>query len=92
MNESPFGNVELKFPVGYTLKIIVQSDVDDKETERYVHRVFEDLKIINTHWSKRASSKGAYICYSIEVIVSNRPTFDSMYEMLNKMNGVKYIL
>ena len=82
---------ELKFPVTYDLKIIMESG-NDEENQIVIKKVLDDLKIPNSNWDIRESSLGNYKRYSVKITVISKKIMEELYNVLPKIPKVKSVL
>ncbi len=82
----------LRFPVNFDLKVIMISRGDDEENRVKLRALLDRLSILYREWRSKKSSKGNYISISINVTISSRYIFDSLYADLRKLEGIKFAI
>lgn len=82
---------ELKFPVTYDLKVIMESG-NDEENQAAIKKVLDDLKIPNSNWDIKDSSLGNYKRYSVKIIVISKKRMEELYNVMPKIPKVKNVL
>lgn len=85
-----FGNEKVEFPIHYHIKVIMDATVSDKENEKILKEIFENLQIKTSDWKNRLSKNGNYISFTIKIFVENKETFDELYKQLNDHKSVKW--
>jgi len=85
-------NKEIKFPVSYTLKVILENSIAEKNHLKELKSVLLKLGVEYKSFSSRLSSNKKYISFSVGIKVDDRQTFDSLYIELKKIPGIKYAL
>lgn len=88
----PLGNKNLKFPVSYHLKAVLEASLGEEADKQKLESVFETLQIAYTFHDHRPSSKGNYISYTYQVTIHNRPQMLELYEKLKSVEGLKFAL
>lgn len=87
--ENIFENEELQFPVSYDLKVFMDATIpDDKNKNEVASRLYH-LEIPFSHWAKRLSSKGKYVCFTVSVTVNDDDTFKKLYRELRSIPGLR---
>jgi putative lipoic acid-binding regulatory protein len=87
--EQAFGDEELKFPVSFDLKVFMDATIPDEQNKAEVAARLYDLEIPFSHWEKRLSSKGKYVCFTVSVTVNNDGIFKDLYRELKTIPGIK---
>jgi putative lipoic acid-binding regulatory protein len=80
---------EVDFPVSFDLKVFLDGTVPDDENKTEVAKRLYELEIPFSHWEKRLSKKGNYVCFTVSVTVDDDDTFQSLYEELESIPGLK---
>jgi len=91
-NNGHSDNKEIKFPVSYTLKVILENSIDEKNHLKELKSVLLKLGVEYKSFSSRLSSNKKYISISVGIKVDDRTTFDSLYMELKKIPGIKYAI
>ena len=82
---------EIKFPVTYDLKVIMESG-NDVENQIVIKKALDNLKISNSNWDIRESSLGNYKRYSVKITVISKKIMEELYNVLPKIPKVKSVL
>jgi len=80
----------LRFPLSYTLKVIMDATLSDQENEAGLSRVLSDLSIPFAIKNQRLSTSGFYMTYSIMVTINTYETMRSLYIKLKNVPGLKF--
>jgi len=84
-----FSEKEVEFPVSYDLKVFMDGTIPDEENKVEVARRLYELEIPFSHWEKRLSKKGNYVCFTVSITVEDNNTFKSLYKKLEGIPGIK---
>ena len=85
-----FDGKEIEFPVSFQLKaVLVGTENDDDNKEKLVE-VFKKLNITYSYHDKKVSSKGAYVSFTYNVTVVDRPQMDALYADLKNIKELKF--
>ncbi len=84
-----FNEEKVEFPVSYDLKVFMDGTIPDEENKVEVARRLYELEIPFSHWEKRLSKKGNYVCFTVSITVDNNSTFKSLYKRLESIPGIK---
>lgn len=85
-------NKEIKFPVSYTLKAILDNSIAEESHTKELKSILLKLGVAYKSFSSKLSSNGKYISISVGIKVDDRKIFDSLYIELKKIPGIKYAL
>ena len=88
-SNNPFNEEEVEFPVSYDLKVFMDGTIPDEENKVEVARRLYELEIPFSHWEKRLSKKGNYVCFTVSITVEDNNTFESLYKKLGGIPGIK---
>ncbi|MCP4049513.1 MAG: DUF493 domain-containing protein [bacterium] len=83
-------NEKIKFPVKYTLKVIIEVNTGADENIDVLKKILLKLSISHGEITFRVSRNAKYYSYSVEVIVNNQEIFDGLYQALNEIPGMKF--
>jgi putative lipoic acid-binding regulatory protein len=86
---NPFSEEAVEFPVSYDLKVFMDGTIPDEDNKVEVARRLYELEIPFSHWEKRLSKKGNYVCFTVSITVDDNHTFKSLYEELESIPGLK---
>ncbi|MEG2075900.1 MAG: DUF493 family protein [Victivallaceae bacterium] len=89
--EQPFGDAELKFPVEWVFRFVVEAG----QTEIFLagcRNFIEKFGIIDVVSEQRGSSGGKYKSYHLRVLFTDRALMESMSAEAGKLPGVKFVL
>jgi len=88
-NPGSAGGKDLKFPVSFDLKVFMDATIPDETNKSELAGRLFHLEIPFSHWEKRLSSGGKYICFTVSVTVDDEPTFKKLYNELKTIPGIK---
>lgn len=92
INNNPFGDTELKYPVRVAMKAITYSTYTEEEHKVAIEGVLKLLDLNSFDWKKKNSNAGKYISYSFAVTILNADQLENLYKMLNDLDVVKMLL
>lgn len=87
--EGPFNGEKVEYPVSFNLKVFMDATISDKENKNALAKRLYELEIPFSHWEKRLSNKGKYVCFTVSVTVNNEGKFKDLYTELRKIPGIK---
>ncbi len=82
----------LDFPLEFTLKIIVENVLTDKENKNNIKTVLESENINGKDWSSKLSKEGKYLSYRVKVTISDKVQMDSLYAKIKSIPHIKYAI
>lgn len=82
----------LKFPVTFELKVVLETNAAIKEQQNNIETILQELQISNAYKNHKMSTKGTYCSYTYQVKVQSREQLQQMYTGLKLLNGFKFAL
>ena len=82
----------LQFPQSFTIKLIVENVLTDKENRKNIEAVFLSENINGTDWSTKLSREGKYISYNVAVSVDDKEQMDHLYGKIKDLPHIKYAI
>lgn len=83
---------KIKFPISYTLKVIMESSPGDEKNIQFITDVLKRTQVPFSEWNKKKSAEGKYTSYSVNVTLNSLITLRLMYSELKKNEAVKFTL
>jgi len=83
---------QVKFPVTYMLKAVMDATIDDDVNREHLVAVFKNLNMNYLYSGKKISSRGKYVSFTFKITVVNKIQFEKLYAMLRQVEGLKYAL
>jgi len=82
----------LEFPQSFTIKIILENILTDRENKKNIEAVLLSENITGTEWSSRLSKEGKYLSYSVDVIVGDKNQMGRLYGKIKDIPHIKYAI
>lgn len=82
----------LDFPQSFTIKLIVENLLTDKENKENIQTVLTSENIEGSNWSYKLSKEGKYLSYSVGVTVDNKDQMDRLYGKIKEIPHLKYAI
>lgn len=82
----------LQFPQSFTMKLIVENVLTDKENRKNIEAILLSENMNGADWSTRLSGEGKYISYHVAVSVADREQMDRLYGKIKNMPHIKYAI
>ncbi|MBB6480461.1 YbeD family protein [Spirochaeta isovalerica] len=82
----------LEFPQNFTIKVIVENMLTDKENRKNIEAVLLSENIIGVGWSSKLSKEGKYLSYSVAVRVEDKSQMDRLYGKIKDIPNIKYAI
>ncbi len=90
---SSMKNQHPSFPARTVMKIITDAQKEqEKATLERLEAVFRELLLEPSEWSSTYSKKSSYISFTTEVMVQSSDQLYILYEKLDALPEVRYIL
>ena len=80
---------EVNFPTTFNLKVIMETNETIGANERLLMNTLAASGVTFMSMDSKSSSRGKYVSYTIHITVGSREAFDTMYEKLTELPGVK---
>jgi putative lipoic acid-binding regulatory protein len=80
---------KITFPVSFDLKVFMDATIPDDQNKAALAERLYYLEIPFSHWEKRLSSKGKYVCFTVSVTVNDDKKFKTLYDELQSIPGIK---
>ncbi len=87
-----FGDEEVKFPVNYDLKVILNNEGDKETHQQSIEKVLKSHKISFSNWRSKFSSNDKYISFTVNININSHEQMTGLYESLKKIKGIKIAL
>lgn len=85
-----FGKEQVKYPVQFDLKVIMDNQLPEEENRQKVTQVLEKNHIPFSSWRSKLSSNNTYISLTVNIRIENRTILKSLYDDLKSIPEVKY--
>ena len=87
-----FGDEEVKFPVNYDLKVILDNTGEKATLQEAIKIVLQDNKVSFSNWRSKLSSNDKYISFTVNVNIYSHDQMTGLYEGLKSIVGIKLAL
>jgi len=85
-------NETLKFPQSFTIKLIVENVLTDKENKKNIEAVLLSENIKGNDWSCKLSKEAKYISYNVGVTVVDQNQMNRLYGKIKDLPHIKYAI
>lgn len=92
IHNNAFGNEEINFPVRFDLKVIMNTPDNHKSNIQKLEFLLKTEDIPFRNWRHKASGKGTYTSYTVDVYIISKEKLERMYSDLRKIPEVKMAL
>ncbi|MBI9100193.1 MAG: DUF493 domain-containing protein [Spirochaetaceae bacterium] len=82
----------LQYPQSFTVKIIVENILTDKENKKNIEAMLLSENIKGTDWSYKLSKEAKYVSYNIGIIVTDQKQMDRLYGKMKNLPYIKYAI
>lgn len=82
----------LEFPQSFTIKIIVENVLTDKENRKNIEAVLLSESINGTDWSSKLSKEGKFLSYGIAVQIQDKSQMNRLYGKIKNIPHIKYAI
>ena len=82
----------LQYPQSFTVKIIVENILTDKENKKNIEAMLLSENIKGTDWSYKLSKEAKYVSYNIGIIVTDQNQMDRLYGKMKNLPYIKYAI
>jgi putative lipoic acid-binding regulatory protein len=82
----------LDFPQSFTIKIIVENILTDRENRENIEKILLSEDITGSNWSTKLSKEGKYLSYNVGVIVNDKEQMDRLYGKMKDLPAIKYAI
>ncbi len=82
----------LEFPQSFTIKLIVENVLTDKENKKNIEAILMSENIQGENWSYKLSKEGKYVSYSIAVTVVDQNQMSRLYDKIKDLPYIKYAI
>jgi len=82
----------LDFPQSFTIKLIVENLLTDRENRKNIEAILMSENIDGTDWSTRLSKEGKYLSYNVGVTVKDKNQMDRLYLKVKDLANIKYAI
>ena len=90
--ENVFGDEEIKFPVNYDLKVILDNTGNKKLHQDAIEGILKKNKVSFANWRSKLSSNDKYISFTVNVNIHSHDQMRKLYEGLKTLKGIKLAL
>ena len=87
-----FGDEEVKFPVNYDLKVILDNKGDKETHQGSIEKVLKSHKISFSSWRSKFSSNDKYISFTVNININSHEQMTKLYESIKTIDGIKIAL
>jgi putative lipoic acid-binding regulatory protein len=87
-----FGDEEVKFPVNYDLKVILDNKGDKEVLREAIKIVLNQHKVSFSNWRSKFSSNEKYISFTVNVNIYSHDQMTKLYDGLKAIDGIKLAL
>ncbi|OYT16071.1 MAG: hypothetical protein B7C24_09760 [Bacteroidetes bacterium 4572_77] len=93
ISQNPFGKDDkIEFPVNFDLKVIMITQPDAQISIAELESVLVALAIPYENWRYKASGKGTYTSFTVNIDVVSQKILSTLYENLRSVPNVKMAL
>lgn len=82
----------LKFPQSFTMKLIVENVLTDKENKKNIEALLLSENIKGSNWSLKLSKEAKYVSYNVDVTVADQNQMTRLYEKIKDLPYIKYAI
>lgn len=82
----------LEFPQSFTIKLIVENILTDKENKKNIEAILMSENIKGTDWSYKLSKEGKYVSYNVGVSVADQNQMTRLYGKIKDLPYIKYAI
>lgn len=83
---------EIEFPVTFHFKAVMIGTENEDDNKQRLVKVFNNNKVDYKFLDKKVSSKGSYISFTYEIVLTDRQQMDKMYAELKQIKELKFAL
>lgn len=87
-----FGDEEVKFPVNYDLKVILDNKGNKETQQQAIEKVLIIHKVTFSDWRSKYSSNDKYISFTVNININSHEQMTGLYEGLKSIEGIKLAL
>ncbi len=89
---TPDINDLLELPGPFTFKVIVKPELMDQDALLELSRKTLDHELRRLKVKQRASGKGSYVSYTLNMVMQSRDEIDRLYQAYSSHDAVSYVL
>ncbi len=82
----------LEFPQSFTIKLIVDNILTDRENKKNIEAVLMSENIKGTDWSYKLSKEGKYVSYNVGISVIDKNQMERLYSKIKNIPHIKYAI
>lgn len=82
----------LEFPQSFTIKLIVENVLTDKENKKNIEAVLLSENIKGYDWSYKLSKEAKYVSYNIGITVADKDQMERLYSKIKNIPHIKYAI
>lgn len=82
----------LEFPQSFTIKLIVENVLTDRENKKNIETVLLSENIQGTDWSTKLSKEGKYLSYNVGIKIDDKDQMDRLYLKIKDIPHIKYAI
>jgi putative lipoic acid-binding regulatory protein len=87
-----FGDEEIKFPVNYDLKVILDNKGNTELHQDAIEVILNKNKVNFSNWRTRLSSNDKYISFTVNINIYSHDQMTKLYDGLKTIKGIKLAL
>lgn len=88
----PMDKETLKFPQSFTMKLIVENVLTDKENKKNIEAILLSENIKGYDWSYKLSKEGKYVSYHVRITVVDQNQMTRLYGKIKDLPHIKYAI
>ena len=82
----------LEFPQSFTIKLIVENVLTDKENKKNIEALLLSENIVGSDWSYKLSKEAKYVSYNVKVTVADQNQMTRLYGKIKDLPHIKYAI
>ncbi|MDA3811580.1 MAG: DUF493 domain-containing protein [Spirochaetaceae bacterium] len=82
----------LEYPQRFTIKIIVENVLTDKENRKNIEALLMSENIKGSDWSFKLSKEGKFLSYNVRITVNDKKQMDRVYNKIRDIPHIKYAI
>ena len=82
----------LDFPQSFTIKIIVENILTDRENRKNIEAVLMSENMKGSDWSTKLSKEGKFLSYNVGVTVVDKNQMGRLYGKIKDISHIKYAI
>lgn len=82
----------LEFPQSFTIKLIVENVLTDKENKKNIEAILLSENIKGGDWSYKLSKEAKYVSYNVAVTLVDQKQMTRLYGKIKDLPHIKYAI